>query len=104
MVMAVVAHEEAETVLRELISRGHTATYSESRGGILRQSQRTLFVAVEEARLEEVLCVVRDHCRRDVSVESEDTAPPDRAHAPRVSASIGGSVLFVWDLTHFETG
>jgi uncharacterized protein YaaQ len=104
MVMAVVAREEAETVLRELISRGHTATYTESRGGILRQSQLTLFVAVQEAQLEEVLCVVRDHCRRNVNVECEDSAPPDGTRAPRVSASVGGSVIFVWDLTSFETG
>jgi uncharacterized protein YaaQ len=103
MVMAVVSREEAEIVLKELISLGHTATYTESRGGILRQSQLTLFVAVNDDDLDEVLCTVRDHCRREVNVESGDRECIDEPALLPVKATVGGSAVFVWDLVSAET-
>jgi len=48
MVMSVIPRDEAEMVLAALINGGHTATFLETKGGILRQSQYTLFTAVKE--------------------------------------------------------
>lgn len=102
MVMAVVSREEAEGVLKELIAGGHTATYMESRGGMLRQSQLTMFIAVDAERLENVISIVRDYCHRSVDVETEESRRRDEADGG-VKAMVGGSAIFVWDLQSFET-
>lgn len=95
MVMVVVPRDEAENVLGALVDIGHTATFTESRGGMLRQSQMTLYIAIEEDDLEEVLEIVHRHCRVEISVEFEE-------NAETVTADIGFAVVFVWNLDRFE--
>ena len=73
MVMAVVPKAEAENVLNALVNEGYTATYTESSGGMLRQSQLSLFIAVEEDSLEKVKAIIRDNCRIELEVGSEET-------------------------------
>ena len=62
MVMAVVPKVEANAVIDALVAIGHTATFGEARGGVLRQASQSLFIAVEDEDLEEVLCVIRKDC------------------------------------------
>jgi uncharacterized protein YaaQ len=95
MVMVVVPRDEAENVMSALVDIGHTATFIESRGGMLRQSQMTLYIAIEEDDLEEVLDIVHRHCRVEIRVESEENVEP-------VTADIGFAVVFVWNLDRFE--
>ena len=65
MVMAVVPRDEAHQVLEGLVSAGFTATFGESRGGVLRQAQLTFFIAVDEEKLDQVLEIIRERCRID---------------------------------------
>ncbi|MGC9356917.1 MAG: cyclic-di-AMP receptor [Anaerolineae bacterium] len=101
MVMAVVARDQADPVLNALISEGHIATFTESRGGFLRQAQHMLFMAVEEEKLEEVLALIRAHCRGEVRVQSEGGGMLSPGLRP-ASAEVGGAVIFVWPLERFE--
>lgn len=103
MVMAVVPRDEADRVLDALIDAGHAVTFMESRGGMLRQSQLTLFTAVKAEVLDDVLSIIRLNCSVEVAVcaeESEDVPVP--GNHP-VTARLGGAVLFVWDLERVET-
>jgi len=102
MVMAVVPRDEAGRVLEALVAAGHTATFSDSRGGALRQAQQTLFIAVEKRNLERVLTIIRKHCRSHVPLES---AGPEAMLAPAAApatAEVGGAAVFIWDLDRFE--
>ena len=93
MVMAVVSRDQADLVLEALISAGYGATFTESRGGVLRQSQKTIFTAVDHAKLEDVLSIIRDHCRSQVRLaDAEDAAS---------TTDVGSAVIFVWDLDRF---
>jgi uncharacterized protein YaaQ len=100
MVMTIVPRGEAERVLQALVAADHTATFMETRGGMLRQAQMTLFIAVEAQDLERVLSIIRNTCRSDPvveAVEGEASAPmPAR---PR----LGGAVVFIWDVARTET-
>ncbi|NLF12902.1 MAG: hypothetical protein GX597_14020 [Anaerolineaceae bacterium] len=100
MIMAVVPHEQAETVLNKLIEAGYTATFMESRGGMLRQSQLTMFVAVEAQNLDQILEIIRENSSRQVPVasEAEGQDPEQRS----IQALLGGAAIFVWDLSSIE--
>ena len=95
MVMAVVPRHEAESVLSALISAGHTATFAESRGGMLRQAQYTLFIGVDEPALETVLDIIRESCHSHVRVDRGDPDPtvPLFGTSTTVSARVGGAVF-----------
>ncbi len=102
MVMAVVSRDEAECVLQDLIEAGHSATFVESRGGMLRQAQQMLFIAVENKDLDEVLAIVRRGCHSEVLVECTEPSEPLAPGPAPMGVRVGGAVVFVWDLEHFE--
>jgi len=102
MVMAVVPRDEAEGVLNSLITAGQTATFTESRGGMLRQAQYTLFIGVDASALDQVLDIIRESCHSSVQVANGGEAGyPATAFPSPASASVGGAVVFVWDLEQF---
>jgi len=103
MVMAVVPRDEAGHVLEALVAAGHTATFTDSRGGMLRQTQQMLFIAVEEKDLERVLANIRDNCHSQVVVEPGEPRQPFSLGTVPVTAELGGAVVFIWDLDRFET-
>ncbi|MHB0856046.1 MAG: cyclic-di-AMP receptor [Anaerolineae bacterium] len=103
MIMAVIPREQVECVLSALIDAGHTATYSESRGGMLRQSQQMLFIAVKAEHLQKVLAIIRENCRSETHAESSDIEPGGLSRTLPVTADLGGAVVFVWELDRFET-
>lgn len=101
MVMAIIPRDEAARVLDALVAAGHTATFGDSRGGVLRQAYQTLFIGVEEDALGKVLEIIRQFCRSRLLLE--DATAPDPFGLPGQSeAMVGGAVIFVWSVEHFE--
>ncbi|MCR4405798.1 MAG: cyclic-di-AMP receptor [Anaerolineae bacterium] len=101
MVMAVVPRDEAGHVIEALVAAGYTATFSDSRGGALRQAQQTLFIAVEKAHLEQVLSIIRTSCRSCIELETAESEK-QLSLAAASTAEVGGAAVFVWDLERFE--
>lgn len=104
MVMAVIPRDQANQVLETLITSGYPVTFTESRGGVMRQAQNTLYACVDEADLPGVLDIIREHCRAQVEVETEDAAGQPLACGPMpLTANLGGAAIFVWDVISMET-
>ena len=103
MVMAVVPRDDTECVLQALVAAGHTATFVESRGGVLRQAKKMLFIAVQEKDLDQVLAIIEDscHCQEQAAAGGSEGGPLSPEPAP-VTAGMGGTPVFVWDLDRFE--
>lgn len=106
MVMAVISHEQGDRVLDQLISAGYGATFLESRGGMLRQTQQMIFIATEAGKVEDVVGIIRRTCHTRVEV-SEHQAPLGSFLSPEAptttTAEVGYAVVFAWDLERFET-
>ncbi len=103
MVMAVVPANAAERVLDALINAGHTATYAETRGGMLRQSQNSLFIAVKKEDLEAVLTIIRENCRTKIELKARTQEGDLSFGANPVTADLGGAIAFIWDINRIET-
>ena len=104
MVMTIIEREEADDVLEALISAGYTPTiFGESRGGVLRQARPTLFIGVEDDKLDDVLSIIRGYCRSHVSLESTEADATVEGAPTRTVAEVGSAVVFVWDINRFET-
>jgi len=101
MVMAVMPRSEAESVLQALVAANHTATFMETRGGMLRQAQMTLYIAVESEDLEQVLSIISSACRSEPVVESTEGAAAPSQPMP-VRPRLGGAVVFVWEIERSE--
>ena len=103
MIMAVVPRDNTECVLQALVGAGHTATFVESRGGVLRQTKKMLFIAVKNDDLEQVLAIIQDscHCQDQAGPAGAEEGSPSPTPAA-VTADLGGTPVFVWDLDRFE--
>ncbi len=99
--MAVIPRDEAEQVLDALINAGHTATFSETKGGMLRQSQYTLFIAVDAEQEDNVCSIIKTNCTTNVAVddelENELTSLSNEG-----AAKVGGAIVFIWDIQKIE--
>jgi uncharacterized protein YaaQ len=102
MVMAVVPSNTAENVLDALVNAGYTATYAETTGGMLRQSQYSLFIAVKKAQLNKVLEIIKDSCRTEVEMKTLSSDKQDSKASSPVTADLGGAVAFIWDIDQIE--
>lgn len=103
MILAIIPQDEARQVIDQLVMAGHTTTFATGRGGVLRQAQQMLFIAVSKADLPKVLDIIRENCHSRVRIE-EAVAGGEQItveDAP-FTAEVGGAVIFVWDLSHFE--
>ncbi|MFU8826192.1 MAG: cyclic-di-AMP receptor [Brevefilum sp.] len=98
MVMVVVPANTAENVLDALVNAGHTATYAETRGGMLRQSQYSLFIAAKKDQLDEVITIIKENCRTKVEMKTHPIKEQQTMGRQAVTAEIGGAVAFVWDI------
>lgn len=102
MVMVILPRGEAERVLQTLVAANHTATYVETRGGMLRQAQMTLFIAVTSEDLEDVLSIIENTCRSEPVVESIEGEKTRSGPMP-VRPRLGGAVVFIWQVDRSET-
>lgn len=102
MVMAVIPRDEAEHVLDALINAGFSATFMETKGGMLRQSQYTLFTAFPAKKLDEVCKIIKENCTVDIELDEDDLTKQEILNNSGVQ-KIGGAVVFAWDLDRLET-
>jgi len=103
MVMVVVPANSADLLLDALVNSGFTATYAETKGGMLQQSQYSLFIAVKKEQLNTILTIIKDNCRTRVEMS---TKPSDDALSEikiPVTADLGGAVAFIWDIDEVVT-
>lgn len=107
MIMAIVPKKYGDEVLSALINAGFTATYSETRGGMLRQSQLTLFIAVRSSDVQTALNLITDSCSEIETIHHgyglEAYTEP---HMTNEGAPLGKSaaVVFIWNLDKFQIG
>lgn len=103
MVMVVVPANTAERVLDALVNAGHTATYAETRGGMLRQSQYSLFIALKKEQLDEVMDIIKLNCRTQVEMSTRPIDHQKSFESIPVTADLGGAIAFIWDIDRIET-
>ena len=104
LVLAVIQKEDEDALSDALEQNSIGATRIGSSGGFLRASNVTLMIAVEDARLESVLGLMRQHCKRRTrhlnpmlpSLEARER------FLGSVPIEVGGATVFVLNLERME--
>jgi uncharacterized protein YaaQ len=102
MLMAVIPRDQAELVLDALINAGFSATFMETKGGMLRQSQYTIFTACPAKKLAEARTIIKENCTSDIELDEDDLTKQEILNNSGVQ-KIGSAVVFSWDLDLLET-
>ena len=105
LVVAIVHHEDAGSLVDALLDREYRATRLQSAGGFLKQSNATILVGVDEAQVDEVLGVVRDTCtsRTEIVNPMPPIMEPGEFFMPYpLEVEVGGATVFVVPVERFE--
>jgi uncharacterized protein YaaQ len=90
LVVAIVQGEDADDVIRAMLSAGHRLTRINTTGGFLRRGNATLLIGVEQAQLDEVVALIQTTTRRRTEASPIEKGIPEYA-----------ATLFVLDASHF---
>ncbi|MGN1169345.1 MAG: cyclic-di-AMP receptor [Acutalibacteraceae bacterium] len=103
LVIAIINNDDSHKVLSQIGRAGFYATKLSTTGGFLKAGNLTLIMGVEDERLDELLALLKENCKRR---EEMTTALPDYASdmmtAVPVRITVGGATVFVLDVEQFH--
>jgi uncharacterized protein YaaQ len=105
LVVAIVHHEDAGTLVDALLDQEYRATRLASSGGFLKQSNATVILGVEDDQVDGVLEIVRDacHARTQVVNPMPPIMEPGEFFMPYpLEVEVGGATVFVLPVDRFE--
>lgn len=103
MIMAVISKKSGEKVLESLVDAGFMATFSETRGGMLRQSQLSIFLGVEDDAVPKVLEIIKRNYKLQKSVHQVKADQDEDVPVPETgSFQLGNAAVFIWQLDKIE--
>ncbi len=105
LVLAVVNNDDVARLTERLTEAGFGATRVASTGGFLRQGNTTFLIGVEDDRVEEVIGLIRDTCRR--RTHYVHPLPPaglgeEFAATHPLEVEVGGALIFVVPIERVE--
>jgi len=105
LVLAIVNNDDSNALSSNLIKEGFSATKLATTGGFLRVGNSTMIIGVEDEKLDAVLEIISNNCKkRKETVPSAVAAPfVSGIYSGRpIEVTVGGATVFVLDVDRFE--
>lgn len=106
LLVAIVQGEDAPGLTDALIEGGYPGpTRINSAGGFLKQGNATLFLAVDQQRVNEVMRIIRENChtRTQYINPLPPIMEPGEFYMPYpVEVQVGGATVFTLDVERYE--
>ncbi|MCL6506317.1 MAG: trigger factor [Bryobacteraceae bacterium] len=102
---ALARREAKNRLVEQLVKRGYQTTKLASTGGFLKEGNTTLFIGVENDKVNEAIKVIEATCHSRKQLVSPVTPPsgPAEAYIPYpVEVRVGGATVFVLDVEQFR--
>ncbi len=103
LIIAIINSDDSHNVLSEITKAGFYATKLSTTGGFLRAGNLTLLMGVEDNKVDELLRILRENCRK-----REELTPimpsMDAGIVPAIPVpiTVGGATVFVIDVEQFH--
>ena len=103
LVIAVINHDDANVVIRNLSKNGFSSTKLATTGGFLMSGNSTVLIGVEEEHVQRVIDIVREHSHsRKQIIPTTTEIGYGNYHNMPVEVTVGGATIFVVDVERFE--
>jgi uncharacterized protein YaaQ len=105
LIMAIINSDDTRNVLDRLARRGFSATVTSTTGGFLRVGNTTIFIGLDDAKVDEALGIFRESCPSRVQYVTPlpPVMEPGEVHIPTpVEKHVGGATIFVLNVEKFE--
>ncbi|MCS7201828.1 MAG: cyclic-di-AMP receptor [Dictyoglomus sp.] len=104
LILAVIQEEDWKKIREIFIEKNLPFTFFKSKGGFLQEASITILTVVEEEKLEEVLTILKENCkeREKVIIPPLPSVELLRSVPMPVKIKVGGAVVIVLEVSHFE--
>ncbi|HHW66103.1 MAG: hypothetical protein PWP07_1193 [Epulopiscium sp.] len=105
LIFAIIHDEDAHGVMDELNKKGFGVTKLASTGGFLKSGNTTIFIGVEEEKVDEALSIIEKKCKSRKQVTTANLPPTNitEGYIPYpIEVTVGGATIFVLDVDRFE--
>ena len=104
MITAIVNYKDTNRVCQALSAKGFEHTRLATTGGFLRASNTTLLIGAADDKVKPVLDLIRRHCaQRVTSIPVAPVSEIGHLYASNsTEVTVGGAIVFVTDVVHFE--
>ena len=103
LVLAIINHDDANTVTQNLTKRGFSSTKLATTGGFLMSGNVTILIGVDEEKVQEVIDIIHEfsHSRKQLIPTTTEMSYGYYPSMP-VEVTVGGATIFVMDIERFE--
>lgn len=103
LVLAIINHDDANTVIRNLTKHGFSSTKLATTGGFLMSGNVTILIGVDAEKVQEVIDIIRErsHSRKQMIPTTTEMGYGYYPSMP-VEVTVGGATIFVVDIERFE--
>ena len=104
LVIAIVQDEDSLELIESITEAGFRVTKLATTGGFLKSGNTTLLIGVEEIKVQSVLDVIEDICKRRkqlVTTTSPITGNIDMFMSYPIEVEVGGATVFVIDVDKY---
>ncbi len=103
LVLAIINHDDANTVIQNLTKQGFSSTKLATTGGFLMAGNVTILIGVDEEKVQTVIDVIREHShsRKQMIPATTEMGYGSYPSMP-VGVTVGGATIFVMDIERFE--
>lgn len=103
LVLAIINHDDANTVTQNLTKHGFSSTKLATTGGFLMSGNVTIIIGVDEEKVQAVIDIIHEfsHSRKQMIPTTTEMSYGYYPSMP-VEVTVGGATIFVMDIERFE--
>lgn len=103
LILAIINHDDANTVTQALTKKGFSSTKLATTGGFLMAGNVTLLIGLEDDKVDACIGVIADHCRQRTEVVPNNVGYGIAVEtAYPMEVTVGGATVFVTNVERFE--
>ena len=104
LILAIINHDDANTVTQALTKKGFSSTKLATTGGFLRAGNTTLLLGVDEEKFQGAMNVIEKVCksRKQIATSPSPVAGTTGVYVPYpIEVMVGGATVFVLNVEQF---
>ena len=103
LILAILNHDDAQSVIRHLTEEGYPVTKLATTGGFLQSGNVTIILGVEDEKIEGAMAVIQkySHSRKRVLPTSSEMGLGFYSAMP-VEVTVGGATVFVLNVENYQ--
>jgi uncharacterized protein YaaQ len=104
LILTIIRDEDTNQLMEKLTQAGYMATKLATTGGFLKTGNTTLFIGVNEDKVEDVLDIIKSVCKttKQMSLINQPIATMTEGYLSYpIEVTVGGATIFVIDVEQY---